>query len=342
LNQVLLDAAERAGAKLYFHHPVRAVAFDRREVLIENERTQSSLALPLHHVIGADGAGSILRQALVQHLSIRNSEELLEHGYKELTLPASSDGKHQIETHALHIWPRGRFMLIALPNTDGSFTATLFLPHQGEESFATLNEPNAMRDFFTRYFPDALALMPDVASEFASRPTGIMGTVRSERWSIEDQLLLIGDAAHAITPFHGQGMNCALEDCAQLAALLSTQADWTSVFGRFEQLRRPNTDAIADMALENYLEMRDTVRDPKFQLQKSLSLELERRFPGRFIPRYSMVMFHARIPYSVAFERGTIQSQILSELTQRATSLDDVDWSHAAALIEQRLEPILA
>jgi kynurenine 3-monooxygenase len=342
LNRVLLDAAERAGVKLFFRHPVRDVDFNQHELLIEDSQSPSHLKLPLHHVIAADGAGSVLRHALVKQHSIVNSENLLEHGYKELTIPASSEGTHQIETHALHIWPRGRFMLIALPNTDGSFTATLFLPHEGAESFATLGEPNAVHDFFSRYFPDALALMPNVASEFASRPTGIMGTVRCERWSIEDQLLLIGDAAHAITPFHGQGMNCALEDCAQFAALLSTDTDWKSVFHRFEQLRRPNTNAIAEMALENYLEMRDTVRDPKFQLQKTLSLELERRFPGRFIPRYSMVMFHARIPYSVAFDRGVIQSGILSELTRQATSLDDIDWSRAAALVDERLQPILA
>jgi kynurenine 3-monooxygenase len=153
---------------------------------------------------------------------------------------------------------------------------------------------------------------------------------------------LIGDAAHAITPFHGQGMNCAFEDCAQLAALLSTDTEWRSVFGRFESLRRANTDAIATMAIENYLEMRDTVRDPKFQLQKALSLQLEREFPGRFIPRYSMVMFHARIPYAVAYERGCIQSEILSELTQHASTLDDIDSARAAQLVQQRLEPILS
>jgi kynurenine 3-monooxygenase len=184
--------------------------------------------------------------------------------------------------------------------------------------------------------------MPNVAEEFATRPTGVMGTVRCERWSSADDLLLIGDAAHAITPFHGQGMNCAFEDCSQLAALLSSDGDWSSVFDRFVQLRKPNTDAIATMALENSLEMRDTVREPKFQLQKLLSLQLERAFPGRFIPRYSMVMFHARIPYAVAYERGRIQSDILNELTHQATTLDGIDMSRAAVLIDSKLEPILA
>jgi kynurenine 3-monooxygenase len=342
LNRALLDAADKAGVKMHFNHTVRSVDFENDRVLIHDGKTDGQVAIALRRVIGADGAGSVLRHALVKHYSIAHSEDLLAHGYKELTLPPGSSGRHQIETHALHIWPRGVFMLIALPNTDGSFTATLFLPHEGPESFASLRDSPAIREFFARHFPDALQLMPHIADELASRPIGIMGTVRCERWSVDDELLLIGDAAHAITPFHGQGMNCAFEDCAQLAALLSTDSDWRSVFGRFEQLRRANTDAIAAMAIENYLEMRDTVRDPKFQLQKALSLQLERQFPGRFIPRYSMVMFHARIPYAVAYERGRIQGEILSELTQHASTLDDIDASRAATLIEQRLEPILS
>jgi len=342
LNRVLLDAAEAAGVTIHFDHSVQAIDFAAHRLLIRNGKSGRDIAIPLRRVVGADGAGSVLRHELVKHGSIAHSEDLLAHGYKELTMPPAQDGSHQIETHALHIWPRGGFMLIALPNTDGSFTVTLFLPHEGPESFATLDSPERVRDFFARYFPDALARIPNLVEEFASRPTGIMGTVRCARWSMSDDILLIGDAAHAITPFHGQGMNCAFEDCAQLDALFASDGDWTRVFARFEQLRRPNTDAIATMAIENYLEMRDTVRDPKFQLQKALSLQLERQFPGRFIPRYSMVMFHARVPYSVAYERGRIQSEILAELTATATTLADVDHARAAALIHERLEPMLA
>jgi kynurenine 3-monooxygenase len=342
LNRVLLDAAERAGATIHFNHAVQGADFDARQMLVHDTATDSHIAAPLRRVIAADGAGSVLRQALVRHHRVASSDELLAHGYKELTLPASQTGRHQIETHALHIWPRGNFMLIALPNIDGSFTATLFLPHEGPESFASLRDAATVREFFSRHFADALELMPQVAQEFASRPTGIMGTVRCERWAVADDLLLIGDAAHAITPFHGQGMNCAFEDCAQLAALLSSESDWGRIFARFEQLRRPNTNAIATMALENYLEMRDTVRDPTFQLQKALSLQLERQFPDRFIPRYSMVMFHPRIPYAQAYERGRIQSDILAELTRHAATLADIDYSRAAELIEQRLDPILS
>lgn len=342
LNRLLLEAAEQAGVDIAFHHAVESVDFRERSVRIRDTASNVVRAVPLRRVIAADGAGSVLRQALVGEVAVEHSEDLLEHSYKELTLPPGTRGEHQIEPHALHIWPRGGFMLIALPNTDGSFTATLFLPNAGPDSFASLQEPAVVQAFFERHFPDAAALIPAIATEYAARPTGIMGTVRCARWSIGDELLLIGDAAHAITPFHGQGMNCAFEDCAQLAALLANEPDWAQAFARFEQLRRDNTDAIARMAIENYLEMRDTVREPKFQLQKALSLELERRFPGRFIPRYSMVMFHARIPYAVAFERGRVQAEILTTLTEHATQLEQVNWERAAELVEQRLQPILA
>jgi kynurenine 3-monooxygenase len=339
LNRILLDAAERAGVEILFKHPVVGADFARGTIRIRSEAEDRELEVAMHRVIGADGAGSVLRHALANEFSISNREDLLEHGYKELTIPPDAYGGWRIERHALHIWPRGGFMLIALPNTDGSFTATLFAPHEGPNSFASLRSAPDVREFFAREFADAVPLMPDLEREFMTRPTGIMGTVRCERWSFEDKLLLIGDAAHAITPFHGQGMNCAFEDCGQLATLMSGNDDLREVFAQFEQLRRPNTDAIAQMALENYQEMRDTVRDPKFQLQKLLSLELERRFPDRFIPRYSMVMFHARIPYAVAFERGRVQAEILGELTRHAASLEDIDWSHAARLVD-RLDPI--
>jgi kynurenine 3-monooxygenase len=217
---------------------------------------------------------------------------------------------------------------------------TLFLPRQGPESFATLLHASDVESFFSRYFPDVVTAIPQLANEFFDHPTGVMGTVRCNRWALEDRLLLIGDAAHAITPFHGQGMNCAFEDCRELDELLRSEGDFARAFSKFDSTRRPNTDAIAQMALENYEEMRDTVRHPKFQLQKSLSLELERRFPDRFVPRYSMVMFHDEIPYSVAYARGTVQGEILNELTRNANSLDDVDYARAARLVQERLQPI--
>jgi kynurenine 3-monooxygenase len=231
-------------------------------------------------------------------------------------------------------------MLIALPNVDGSFTVTLFLSEAGPVSFDVLNTHAKIDAFFAEHFPDARQLMPQLVDEFAANPSSVMGTVRCSAWANRGELLLLGDAAHAITPFHGQGMNCAFEDCAELSQLLDTSLDWEHAFAEFERARKPNTDAIADMALENYLEMRDSVRDPKFVLQKALSLELEKRFPEHFVPRYSMVMFHDEIPYSVAFERGRIQSEILDTLTQYAQTLAEIDFGLAATLIQQRLSPI--
>jgi kynurenine 3-monooxygenase len=232
-------------------------------------------------------------------------------------------------------------MLIALPNPDKSFTATLFLPHEGASSFESLSA--GATDFFAREFPDALALMPNLEAEFASHPTGILGTVHCEPWSYRGRLLLVGDAAHAIVPFHGQGMNAAFEDCIVLDGLIGERAtksgcDWPTVLERFEEARAPNARAIAEMAIENYREMRDEVRDAKFQLRAQLSFELERRFPGKFIPRYSMVMFHPEIPYAEAQRRGAVQLRILRELTAGADTLKAVDFGRAAELIAAGLD----
>ncbi|HEY4369239.1 MAG TPA: NAD(P)/FAD-dependent oxidoreductase [Steroidobacteraceae bacterium] len=340
LNSILLDAAEAAGVELRFRQSALAGDFGGGEIVMGEEGSGATTRLPMQRVIAADGAGSVLRRSLATAFAVDCSEDLLEHGYKELRLPSGSAGHHQIHKNALHIWPRGGFMLIALPNLDGSFTVTLFLPRTGPESFAALDNANSIRDFFARHFPDILEMLPGLAEEFLQHPTGIMGTVHCQRWSVEDRMLLIGDAAHAITPFHGQGMNCAFEDCRELVQLLDARPDWATAFADFEHSRRPNTDAIAQMAIENYREMRDTVRDPKFQLQKTLSLELERRFTGQFVPRYSMVMFHDEIPYSTALQRGRIQSEILATLTRAANTLDEVDYQTAADLIGQRLPPI--
>lgn len=343
LNCILLDAAEREGVELVFRHQAVAADFTRHRVMFKDDsRDGRTQEIPMHRVFATDGAGSVLRRTMVEQLGVACSEDLLKHGYKELTLRPFPNGEPRIDKHALHIWPRGGFMLIALPNIDGSFTVTLFLALNGPESFETLTTPASIDAFFIKHFPDVQQLMPDLAAEFLQHPTGIMGTVRCQQWSVDDRLLLVGDAAHAITPFHGQGMNCCFEDCRELDTLLADSQDWAQSFEEFANARQPNTDAIADMAVENYLEMRDTVRDPKFHLHKSLSLELERRHPQRFVPRYSMVMFRDDIPYALAYERGRIQNQILSALTQSADTLAAVDFTAAAGMIEARLPPLPA
>jgi len=341
LNAALLNHAERTyNVELRFRQTCISVDAAQNALCMQDIPTGRLYALPLQHVIGADGAGSVLRRFLVEVAAAGCNEDMLSHGYKEITLPAGDRGAHQLNANALHVWPRGEFMLIALPNLDGSFTATLFLPHDGPVSFSALASVAAVEDFFRCHFADACALVPDLGKQFLARPTGSMGTVRCDRWTLEDKLILIGDAAHAVVPFHGQGMNCAFEDCVELAALLDSQPDWQLAGTAFQNSRKANTDAIADMALENYIEMRDTVRQPKFQLQKELSLELEKRFPTRFIPRYSMVMFHHEIPYSVAYARGKVQDRMLSQLTTNASELSDVDFRRAEASVLQDLSEL--
>ena len=340
LNRLLLDAAEAAGVQVRFRHTALDADLERGQLLIRDESTSKMHELPMRHVIAADGAGSALRRTLMSEAGVTCTETLLEHGYKELTLPPAADGSHRLHKNALHIWPRGGFMLIALPNLDGSFTLTLFLPQQGPESFASLQHSSDVENFFARHFPDVSTLIPQLANDFFQHPTGVMGTVRCSRWTLDERLLLIGDAAHAMTPFHGQGMNCAFEDCRELDELLRSTNDWAKALAAFDRDRHTHTDAIAEMALENYDEMRDTVRHPKFQLQKALSLELERRFPDRFVPRYSMVMFHDEIPYRTAYERGAVQADMLQELTANANSLDEVDYGQAERLIKERLTPV--
>jgi len=230
--------------------------------------------------------------------------------------------------------------LIALPNTDGSFTATLFLARNGPRSFTALASAQAVQEFFAREFADALPLLPDLTTQFAAHPQGQLGTVHTAPWHLGGEVLLLGDAAHAIVPFHGQGMNAAFEDCAELDALLPARQGWGEVFARFEQARRANTAAIAQMALENYLEMRDAVLDAGFVRRKALAMALERRFPERFIPRYSMVMFHPEIPYAEALRRGAVQEQLLLELDQAGDGDAAADSALAARLVGARLVPL--
>lgn len=337
LNCMLLDElSQLPNAVIGFQQECQGPDFGHRMLRMRDIPSGHVYRLPLERVIAADGAGSPCRQAMAATYAIDVKEEMLAHGYKELTLPADASGNHQFDPHALHIWPRGNCMLIALPNTDGTFTVTLFLPHAGPVSFASLNDERRLIAFFEEHFADALELMPDLGPEFAAHPTGHMGTVYCSQWSADGRLVLLGDAAHAIVPFHGQGMNCAFEDCAILDELLAA-LPWPEACDLYASRRLPDTDAIAKMAIENYQEMRDTVRESRFQLQKALSLELERRFPDRFIPRYSMVMFHHEIPYHLAMQRGHTQAGILDELTRHATTLGEVDFSKAAALIEARL-----
>jgi kynurenine 3-monooxygenase len=342
LNDELLRAASsKAGIELKFEHRLTDLDFEARRARFRDLRHGLVIEAPMHPLIAADGAGSLTRRRMAALGYVEAAEADLEHGYKELSIPAGP-ASARLEREALHIWPRGGYMLIALPNRDASFTATLFLPMRGTPSFASLDTPRSIDEFLSASFPDARALMPDGVAEFHGNPTGYLGTVQTRGWHVGGDALLIGDAAHAIVPFHGQGMNCCFEDCAEFDAILGGSPSWESAFAEFHARRKPETDAIAAMAVENYLEMRERVADPGFQLQQSLARELETRYPRRFVPRYSMVMFHHEIPYQVARERGRIQAALLAELTAGARTLGDIDYARAERIIESRLPALAA
>lgn len=342
LNQVLLDVADRM-PQLNIHFRQQAIGYDApdRSVHIRNNDDGSLYQVEARPLFAADGAGSVIRRSFDGTDTFGGIETLLRHGYKELAIPAGPNGRHQLEPNALHIWPRGGFMLIALPNPGGDFTLTLFLPNKGDTSFEVLGDEQAVLAFFETHFPDATPLIPDLARAVIDHPLGELGTVRCRHWHERGNVLLIGDAAHAIVPFHGQGMNLAFEDCMVLEHFVHEHgSDWANIFARFEAEQLANANAIADMALDNYIEMRDTVRDAKFALRKQLAFELEKRLPESFIPRYSMVMFHADIPYLVAQQRGEVQKALLEEFTELADDLAGVDIDAAAAAAAERLPAI--
>ena len=337
LNRALIEAlAEYPAAALHFEHSCVGVRLDEGLLELHDRAAARTYCVPLGATIAADGAGSTVRASLVAAGALSAREESLDHDYKELTIPSLA-GRFALEPHALHVWPRRGFMLIALPNTDASFTATLFLPREGPVSFAALAAQPDPQPFFAREFGDATALMPDLRREFREHPQGRLGTVHTRPWHARGGVLLLGDAAHAIVPFHGLGMNAAFEDCRVLDELLDRGHDWAGIFAEFEATRRPNAEAIARMALENYAEMREHVLDARFQRRQALALELERRFPDRFIPRYSMVMFHPEIAYAEALRRGAVQQQILDRLDARTLPGGELDPELARTLVTTAL-----
>jgi kynurenine 3-monooxygenase len=336
LNAQLLDAlAREKNARVLFHHRCTGYDVRSRTLTIRDESAGREFTVAAPVVIGTDGAASAVRLSLMLHTRMNYSQEYLEHGYKELTIPPAPDGSFRIEPNALHIWPRGGFMMIALPNLDRSFTCTLFLPH-GTPGFDLLKSARHVKEFFTNTFPDAVPLLPNLESEFFHNPTGGLITVRCSPWHHGGQVLLLGDAAHAIVPFFGQGMNCAFEDCEVLMELFDHFGNWEQVFPRFFASRKPNTDAIAQLALDNFIEMRDTSADPHFALKRQLEHLLEERYPGQFLSKYSMVSFH-RVPYAEALERGRVQDRILMEVCSQANSLSDIDADEVFARLQLEL-----
>jgi kynurenine 3-monooxygenase len=340
LNIALLNAAEARGVTIHFQQ--RCLGWDLRSgsLRLRHEATGKETTVESDVAIGCDGSASAIRTEMLKLHRFNFSQQYLDYGYKELTIPAGPNGKHLLDAHALHIWPRGNYMLIALPNIDGTFACILFLPFEGLESFASVHTKDDVLQFFQSRFPDVLPMMPHLPENYGRNPTGAMVTIKCSPWHVDGKSLLLGDAAHAIVPFFGQGLNCGFEDCTCLMEILDRHgADWPRVFKQFEQARKMNTDAIADMAIENFVEMRDKVADPRFLFRKKIELALAAEYPGMFVPKYAMVTFH-RIPYSVALDRGAIQDRILSQLCDPIEQIEDLDWTKAGELIDSELTPL--
>lgn len=323
LNVALINEAEKYdGVKFFFNE--KCVGFDARNGAAKFE---SGAMANGDTLIATDGAGSAIRDQML-HGSVPRfdfSQKWLEHGYKELHIPPDKNGDFQMEKNALHIWARGSFMMIALPNFDGSFTCTLFLAHTGENSFEQLKDENSLLDFFEKNFADAIPLMPNLTEDFFANPTGNLGTVKCFPWNVGGKSLLLGDAAHAVVPFYGQGMNASFEDCRILNQLIGQHdADWEIIFNEFTADRKPNADAIAEMAEENFYEMRDAVADPIFQRKRELETKLEQTFPEYF-SKYSMVTFREDLPYKIAKEKGSAQDKLLMQICANIENVSELE-----------------
>jgi kynurenine 3-monooxygenase len=333
LNKFLIAEAEKAGARFHFEHSLTELDFENRQIVFSNNKIHSYDVL-----FGTDGAGSQVRKKLCQSFPQEFSEktEWLNADYKELFLPKPNS----LNKKALHIWPRGTHMMMALGNLDGSFTVTLYLPPDRKESkaarysFVDLKTDSSIIDFFKTEFPDSLALMPDFLEDFKSHPQGALGTVRCTNWTFQNSVCLMGDAAHAIVPFFGQGMNSGFEDCSELLKILDSQSTWDDIFQTFNQKQRPNAEAIADMAIENWIEMSEKVADPKFLLRKKIESVLERQFPELFKSRYGMVTY-TLIPYHLVQKAGYLQEKIFEELLQGVGSFEEVSMEKAEKLLRE-------
>lgn len=311
LNRKLMDLAEANGVQINFEKKLEHIDFKTNELSFEDGEKKSS-----DIIFGSDGAYSAARLThQLQHDRFQYHQFYIDFGYKELTIPAGENGSFLMEKNALHIWPRGNFMLIALPNPDGSFTCTLFFPFEGDPSFKSLDTTEKAKVFFEKTFADAAAMIPDFEEQFINNPTSSLVTVKCFPWIREDKFALIGDACHAIVPFFGQGMNCGFEDCSVLNGLIEKyENDWTTILEKYQDLRKPDGDAIADLALNNFVEMRDKVADPAFLLQKKIEAHFSKKHPDKWTPAYSQVTFSPHIRYSEALRNGNRQEKMMESI----------------------------
>jgi kynurenine 3-monooxygenase len=326
LNTTVIEAAQRySNVRVHFNHKCTGVDLDSAMVHLVNTQTAAKaprlrsgdalvaeITVRGDAVVGVDGAFSAVRKSMQREIAkFQYDENYLAHGYKELTIPPTPDGSWQMEKNALHIWPRKSFMMIALPNPDGSFTCTLFWEFEGPHSFATMKTADDVRQFFEEQFPDAVPLMPSLLDDFRDNPTGSLVTIRCAPWFYRDKVCLVGDAAHAVVPFYGQGMNAAFEDCVVLDQCLEEfSGNRERAFAEYFRRRKENADALADLAIENFIEMRDKTASKTFRAKKKLDHALEAALPGIYMPLYTMVTF-TRMPYAKAAKRAQIQDSLV-------------------------------
>lgn len=337
INCLLMDAAEKNGVHIFFNHRVTNYDIISNRLTIENTIDNKSFTLTPDLLISSDGAFSAGRLGIQFTDRCNYSQQYLEHGYKELLITAGDNNTFLIEKNALHIWPRGGYMLIALPNPDGSFTCTLFFPFEGNPSFAMLKTEADVVQFFATQFPDALKLMPTLAHDFFANPTGSLVTVRCKPWTYANRMLLIGDAAHAIVPFYGQGMNCGFEDCYTLNELITKHNhNWAAIMPEYEAQRKPAADGIAELAVMNFIEMRDLVGNAKFLLRKKIEGAFNAKHPQLWQPLYTMVTF-SHMPYHEALALGKKQDVIMDKIM----ALPDIEKKWNAPEVEEMMLSLL-
>ena len=322
LNGLLLTEAEKyPNVNIHFNTKCLEIDIESKIARFQSFDSKEQFTVQADVIFGTDGAGSSLRKSYEKQFpAFKVSQEFLTHGYKELEIPADKNGGHLISKEHLHIWPRGDYMLIALPNMDGSFTVTLFLSYsEGSYNFDNLITKEKIIEFFEKDFPDTLALIPDVLKEFQNNPTGKLGTVKCYPWAYKGNTLLLGDSSHAIVPFYGQGMNASFEDVFVFDTVLNQfEGDWSTVFSEFQKQRKIDADAIADLAIDNYYEMRDHVANPLFKEKRIVEMGLEKFFPTEYFSKYSLVTFNEHIGYHEAMTKGRAQDTVLLKMVEES------------------------
>ena len=313
MNVLMMDLAEKNGANLFFNEKCIDVNFKTSSTTFENTKSKNQQIINSDFIIGADGTFSVVRKKMIEKYNHSFNYNEINHDYKELLIPSGKDNTYLIDKNALHIWPRGDFMLMALANLDGSFTCTLFAPKEGENSFQSLNNKKNIENFFKEMFPDFTKLVPDLYSQWNSNPTSNLAIVKTFPWHFKNTTLIIGDAAHATVPFYGQGMNCGFEDCRVLDELLNKHDNLTNCFKEYSNIRKPNGDGLQDLSLHNFIVMRDKTADPKFLLQKKIEKKFSNLSPDIWTPLYSMVSF-SNIEYSKAWKIGLKQEEVMQTI----------------------------